>query len=271
MNSRIHSILLVKNEEDVIEACLRSACAWSDFIYVYDGASDDRTWDIVCSLKSEQIVPFKQDGKVFKEGLRAEVFNAYRSRAKEGDWWCQLNADEFYIDDPKLFLASVKPLHQVVWGAFVQYYLTHGDIAELDFSLPAQELLPNIRYYNVDWAEPRFFRYRKRLAWNESSAWPSHLGISSDRLIRFKHYPYRSPAQIQCRLDVRRDNRTRGFEGWESAKELNWREKITASAGLERDNLDGKYLIDYAKLPDYRGSLFRRGLQHVFHWSGIWP
>jgi glycosyltransferase involved in cell wall biosynthesis len=271
MRSQIHSILLVKNEEDIIEACLRSACAWSDLIYVYDGASTDRTWEIVQSLKNDQIVPFKQDGSVFKEGLRAEVFNTYKRNAREGDWWCQLNADEFYVDDPRSFLASIDRSHMVVWAIFVQYYLTHDDVSELDFTLPMEELLPAIRYYDSNWAEPRFFRHRPRLSWSENSAWPEHLCVTSDRLLRFRHYPYRSPSQIQQRLDVRRDNRERGFEGWEHAKELTWREKLVPSSGLERDSRDGVLVTDYRKFHGYRGTQLRRYLQHICRVLGIWP
>ena len=32
----------------------------------------------------------------FYEGLRADVFNAVRSRAEEGDWFVHLDEDEFY-------------------------------------------------------------------------------------------------------------------------------------------------------------------------------
>ena len=146
MKPTIHSILVVKNEQDIIGPCLKSACSWSDFIYVYDGSSSDKTWEIVCSLKNSQIIPFKQHNRVFSEGLRADVFNAYKHNAHEGDWWCRLDADEFYIDDPRTFLASVKSRHQVVWAASIQYYLTHEDMATLDFSLPMEQLLPGIRH-----------------------------------------------------------------------------------------------------------------------------
>src|SRR5277367_5352236 len=72
---KIHCIALCKNEADVIGACLREAVQWADFIYVYDGGSTDGTWEVVRSLNHPRIIPWKQDGKVFKEGLQAEVFN----------------------------------------------------------------------------------------------------------------------------------------------------------------------------------------------------
>jgi predicted dehydrogenase len=45
--AKIHCILLVKNDEDVIELCLREASKWAHKIYIYDGARSDATWAIV--------------------------------------------------------------------------------------------------------------------------------------------------------------------------------------------------------------------------------
>ena len=42
---KIHAICVVKNEVDIIEACLRSAEQWADRIIVYDNKSDDGTWE----------------------------------------------------------------------------------------------------------------------------------------------------------------------------------------------------------------------------------
>lgn len=268
--SRIHSILLVKNEADVIEHCLREAVRWSDFIYVYDGASTDGTWEIINSLSSQHVIPFKQDGKVFSEGMRSEVYEAFRDRASDGDWWCQLNADEFYIDDPKRFLATVSGDRHVVWGVFVQYYLTNQDVDTLDFSNSCEVVLPQLQHYRADWAERRFFRHRDRLTWNPADAWPRHLGVTEERLIRFKHYPYRSPAQIQMRLDVRRNNRERGFQGWETARDLSWKEKIVAANELDIEGQDGRFVIR-VPLPDHLESPARRFIQRTMHGLGLWP
>ena len=54
---KIHSICVVKNEGDVIRAGLEAACEWSDRIIVYDGQSDDDTWEVVCGMAGEKIIP----------------------------------------------------------------------------------------------------------------------------------------------------------------------------------------------------------------------
>jgi hypothetical protein len=64
---KIHCIALCKNEADVIGLCLTEAAKWADLIYVYDGASTDGTWELVKQLSNPRIIPWKQDGKVFKE------------------------------------------------------------------------------------------------------------------------------------------------------------------------------------------------------------
>ena len=76
---KIHAICVVKNEVDIIAACLRSAEQWADRIIVYDNKSDDGTWEVVKGLANARIIPWKQDGKVFQESIRAEVFNNFKA------------------------------------------------------------------------------------------------------------------------------------------------------------------------------------------------
>lgn len=268
---KIHSICLTKNEADVVEQCLLEASRWSDRIYVYDGASTDGTWEKVLTMKSDRIVPWKSDGAVFREGLRAEVFNAFRDEVAEGDWWCQLNADEFYVQEPDAFLQGVPKSEHVVWAVNLQYYITDTDLQESALTSSFSENRPKLRYYRAECQERRFFRHRKRLHWNLNDAWPAHIGVVHPRPLYFRHYPYRSPEQIQMRLDVRRDNRERGFEGWNHAKELNWKEKIVPSAGLSRDNNDGAFVVPDQVLRQHLEPGSRRLLKRVMHTAGLWP
>jgi hypothetical protein len=74
-----------------------------------------------CQVASTN-VPYKQEDVLCCEGLRAAIFHAFRSNAGSRDWWCQLDADEIYIDDPRIFLAKVPDRFQTVWSASFQYY-----------------------------------------------------------------------------------------------------------------------------------------------------
>jgi glycosyltransferase involved in cell wall biosynthesis len=271
---KIHCIALTKNEEDVVGYCLTEASKWADYIYVYDGGSTDATWEIVKSLKSSSsipctIIPWKQDGKVFREGLRAEVFNEFRHLSVDGDWWLQLNVDEFY-NNLRDTLSRIPAATDFVWGIPIEYYITWKDLNELDFSLPIEKLLRSLRYYRADWSEPRCFRYRRRLIWHSDWAWPRHPGLVAKERIIFKHYPCRSPKQIQTRLDVRRANRQKGFSGWEHASQASWKEKIVNISECNIDDGSGYYLLN-DRLPRHIEQGPRRIIKRVMHQLGIWP
>jgi hypothetical protein len=268
---KIHAICLLRNEADVVESCLREAAKWADRIYLYDGASTDGTWGKVQAMESERIVPWRSDSAVFREGLRAEVFADRRAESEEGDWWCQLNADEFYVENPRDFLASVPASDHVVWAVNLQYYITHEDVAEGEFSGDFPKDRERLRHYAAACAEPRFFRYRKRLRWDLDAAWPEHVGVIHQRPMHFRHYCYRSPQQIQMRLDVRRENRARGFEGWDHAKEPDWRAKLVPRAELHRDEGDGRYIVEENVRAQFREPASRRALKRVMHSTGLWP
>lgn len=268
-DSKIHAICVVKNEVDIIGHCLAEASKWADHVYVYDGESTDGTWEKVLAMQNDTIVPWKQDGKTFQESLRGEVFNAFKHIAQPGDWWCHLDADEFYIQFPRDFLASVKPYIHVVWGIAIEYYLSQSDVDTLDFSKPASELLPALRLYKAENSEPRFFRHRDGLIWDNGS-WPKHIGVTNAERILYKHYKYRNPEQIQLRLDTRRKNREGGFPGWEHASEDDWRTKLVHSKDLNYDAQDGQYYLDLEKLPNHLESLPKRILKRVMHGTGIW-
>ena len=268
---RIHGMSLVKNEADVIGQSLVAAATWADFIYVYDNGSDDSTWEIVRDLAAThpQIVPYKQEATPFGEFLRRELFERYRGTPR--DWWCTMDADEFYIDDPRRFLASVPERFGEVWNASFEYYFTDVDAAryEEDPAAYADDVPvgDKCRYYINNWSEPRFFRNTERLEWNEGEAWPEGLGPAYPERIRLKHYQYRSPPQIQRRLDSRRDApnsfRHEMLPDWKQAilrpldvdfaaadlayAPTSWRDRVVEASLLTEDR--GDYVVDEAALP----------------------
>jgi len=272
---KIHALSLVRNECDIVEQSLTAAAAWADAVYVYDNGSDDGTWEIVQELSAREprIIPYASDARPYSQALRKGMFEVYRAGGAPGDWWCQLDADEFYIDDPRSFLAAIPEPFDEVWGASFEYYFTDLDAARYADDpdayaddVPVEE---KCRYYINNWSEPRFFRDSSRLQWFEGG-WPDRLGPAHRTRIRLKHFQYRSPAQIEKRLATRREAFERGsflhemFRDWKGAvldplhadfsgrlenAPATWRDRVIEASSLVEDRGDGHYVVNEAGLP----------------------
>lgn len=269
----IHGICLVKNEGDIVEYTLSCAATWCDHIYVFDNGSVDDTWESVRRMAESvpQIVPFKSEAVPFDNALRGEVFRAFRDQARSGDWWCRLDADEVYVDNPAQFLASIPKRFHVVWSAHLQFYLRPEDVEESSADNPPPKIgsgnLP--RHYRANAAEARFFRHRQGLQWQEG-AWPRHMGLVYPKRIRVKHYQYRSPAQIQVRLNTRHQAIREGNLDFPHIVAHSWRDQLVRG-NLSYDSGDGRYAIDEQDLPNHREPVHQRILKRIMHGTGIWP
>lgn len=267
---RIFATCLVKNERDIIEETLAAASRWCDVLYVHDTGSTDGTWEAVVDAASrlQPVVPFKREDVPFDDSLRGETFAVYHSECEAGDWWCPLDADEIYIDDPREFLAAVPYEHGVVWSSCFEFMFTERDLEryrrepERYGSEPVENRL---RYYANTWSEPRFYRYQDVQIWRGR---PTPMERSHPFRIRYKHYQYRSPEQIQVRLDTRCEALAAGHfaherrEHWahysRRAAELltegymgpqTWEERVVDASSLHHDDRNGHYVADEAALP----------------------
>jgi glycosyltransferase involved in cell wall biosynthesis len=273
---KIHGICLLKNEADIVEYSLQENARWCDFIYVYDNASTDGTMDRVKALaaRNPRIVPFGICAKPFADNLRADVFNRFKTQANPGDWWCRLDADEIYVDDVPAFLSRIPRYFHVVWSIYLQYYPTEKDLPRMEPFAghpPYDITVENLpRYYLADYAEPKFFRHRSGLTWDHGS-WPNHVGLAAPDMLRHKHIQYRSPAQIELRLQTRREAASHGWSGFPNSEERNWREKIRPSSELRFDAGDNQYLVESDRLPRHLEAGWQRIVKRIMHGTGIWP
>ena len=259
----IHALCLVKNENDVIEQTLRAAAEWCDWIYVLDNGSTDGTWDTVRGLGRElaAVLPFKQSCQAFSDSLRNGIFAAYKTNASPGDWWCILDADEFYIDPPRLFLEGVAARFNSVWMQRYSYLFTDKDLADYErdpraFARSAP-IHTKLRHYVLgEYAEVRFFRHSDKITGIRSE----HFFPAYPTRIRMKHFAYRSPDQIRLRLETRREPMLRGEflhekrSNWEPAGRIipgpaspndlpqSWRERVVPSSICHLDRGDGRYV-----------------------------
>jgi glycosyltransferase involved in cell wall biosynthesis len=289
----IHGLCVVKNEADIIAQTLRAATGWCDRIYVLDNGSRDGTWETVQALAEDlpSIRPYRQDPRPFEDSIRGDILRAHLNLANIRDWWCILDADEFYIDDPRVFLARVPRRYNGVWMQRYEYLFTDADLAAYEQhpelyadTVPIEDRL---RYYVVgEYSELRFFRHSRKLMDVPGQA----LYPIYPRRIRLKHFAYRSPAQIQRRLETRLEPMQRGIFPHEKRAnwlpggtvvlgpahpdELprSWDERVTPSAGCHFDRRDGFYAEPVVGwIPPQRADGVRRvGIRRLGSWIGSW-
>lgn len=273
---RIFGLCLIKNEADCVEEVLQKASIWCDKIFVFDTGSEDDSWEKVLALskKNQNIVPYKKETRGFSDGLRGEIFNYYKHLAKRSDWWCRLDVDEIYIDDPGVFLRKISKRHHVIWNASFQYYFTEKDLKAWEKDAKKFNELnldKRILHYLCNHSEARFFRHRDKLNWTTGS-WPKHLGIVSPLRIRLKHYQYRSPEQIEKRLITRQKAILDGYTIFAAySSEKNWQEKVLQSTEFQKDYPDNKYSVDNNNLPKHIERWDKRLIKYILHGVGIFP
>lgn len=279
---KIFSICLTHNEADILAYTVRSALEWSDRIFIVDHQSSDETAEIVNDLieENERVEFVSRCEGTFTNGFRAIPYQKYSHLATPGhDWWCRLDSDEIYIDDPREFLSDIPRLFRSVYSASLQYYFTEEDARRYKFEPTAYRsgnAAESLHYYLCNHSELRFMRHTGA-PWLQSQGWPSapYIFPVYPRRIRVKHLQYRYPEQIQQRLDVRvniadrqrfkheRAANWRHRMGGEAAARNNdsdcpmtegdctkvsWRSRMFNSAELKDDRADG-LATDWAKLP----------------------
>jgi Glycosyl transferase family 2 len=267
---KIYAISLIKNEADIIEKNLTEASKWCNKIYVYDNGSTDGTWKIVNKIKSDIIIPYKTEALPYRDSLRQEVFQHFRHELSEGDWVCfKLDADEFYIDNPRVFLSKLKYRISLIYGVNIQYEFTEDNINDSDNVFSFEKF----KYALVAGCEERFIKYRKNLIWLPNGSLPSHPGVSSEKLIKFAHYQFRSSEQIIKRLNTRKEALESGYKMyWENDLKKTWESKIIDKSKLIEitpdTNLDLLVKSSKISIPETKSKRILKRIMHGFH---IWP
>lgn len=197
--------MVVKNEADIIEYTINRALNWASYIVIMDNNSSDETTDIIkrLSARNEKIIFWGRYEGAFRDSLRAIVFNDYKHLSKPGDWWCRLDADEIYIDNPLDFIAEANSCGvDHIYSASFQYYLTKNDSILLE-ETPSEFAPERYSYYKCDWSEIRFVKITTDTIWPLNFAQPLFLRKPSLQRIKLKHYQYRSIQQMQKRYNDR--------------------------------------------------------------------
>lgn len=238
MPFKIYSLLLVKNEADIIRESLLAAAEWSDKVIVMDNGSQDGTWEIVqeLAMQNPRIVAFMQYTGGFHIGLRAKAFRAFRHELTYNDWWCvRLDADEFFNEDPREFLAHIPKKYSTVKKISTDYVLTQEDIQTHifsgDFAVDRKYIthfLPEKR------KERRFMRHRPWLVWCEKWRYPHPIGRTAKACIAVNHYQYRSPQQMEKRFRTRQQAKQDGCGSFLHENGSNWMDYLWSNQQLEK-------------------------------------
>ncbi|MCR5765784.1 MAG: glycosyltransferase family 2 protein [Treponema sp.] len=265
---KIFAIMLVKDEADIVASVLKSAETWADKIFVLDNGSTDGTWEIIQSLANDKIVPWKQYFGPYHNGLRADVYNEFKHLSEPGDWWCcKLDADEIYAESPRDFLKKVPKNCQLVAKKSIDYVITKNDAKTINFYGNFEADKKFLKHIKKEcWVEPRFFRYRKGLTWNNdpNNHTPPHTGVLSNLLILVYHYQFRSPQQMQKRLDIRNaaESKKQGLS-FRHVKETDWHELLLSDDDVLTDEASFSF---YKSLPcrnNIHQSWFKKTLMRI--------
>jgi len=232
---KLYAICLVKNEDDVIGQTLTYATRHCDKIFVIDNGSTDRTWDIAQELAGQypQIVPFEQTTLPYSDALRARVYSQVHQELGDDDWWMILDSDEFLAEDPvPLIQRAMKQRADIIRSWQIQFYYTEKDLAEREAGKDQRDrpIFERLRYYLINWQEPRLFRNQRDRAWNTTvnNTIPDGLGKVLGRRILNRHYQFRDPVQIEKRLKLRFGHPSFAAH----VKTVDWRSTIRASRDL---------------------------------------
>lgn len=288
---RILGLCVVKNEDDIIEEGLKAARKWADQIFVLDNGSIDRTWEIVQDLAAEDngIIAWKSQDVPFHDGIRADIFHHFKDLGKPGDWWARVDPDEFYVEDPRVFLGRVDRSVACVWYASLSFYFSTKEKERYerrpeDFAASAS-VMEKCRHYFNHWSELRFVRHEAMTPWDGRGGWPEGLEArtrSHPRRILCRHFPYRSPEQIEKRLATRRasavggqvfsheaiadwsrvvDPRAVQQHRWSQVEYIresekfdgSWQSRVIDHRALEFDAHDGRFKINEDLMPPIPG------------------
>lgn len=270
---KIYAICVMKNEADIIQYSLREAAKWADKVIVFDNGSSDGTWEKVKAIQSEKIIPFKQDSVPYSDGLRTDVFDAFKNELEDNDWWVVQDADELFDQNPRTFIENQKGYFHHINGKKIDFCFDLNKLNEIHFANDfASDLALFDHYTPVAWSEPRAIKHRKRMEWKREGIWPAHMGLVCETAIHIRHYPLRSRDQIKKRWDTRKDVREKGgqlFSHWEKG---NWEEYYLNKA-KEQKKITGAENV-FEKVPfanEYRQSFIKRFAKTLLHRSGILP
>jgi hypothetical protein len=252
-------LLMTYNESDIIEEMMETNRHYVDTIFVLDG-SDDGTDRMLKQYKEVELLFKDKDvaaGPV-RDYHRQVLLQAAHQRYGSGHWFTLMHGDEIFYDNPRAIAeqAEKQGAKRVNWAA-MQFFIHHAD-EPLDITLSVQERLS---YYSPFWLEIRQFKSSKHTHYKEGlhgQVIPQGVGWQPfSKVPILKHYPYRTPQQMQQRLETIKQRR---FSGTPHLKTI-YRETYSPEYKEAR-----KFMGDFEEF-----ELMNQGnlLRMIWHWKRL--
>lgn len=171
MKKKISVVIITRNEEEMIEGCLKSV-AWADEVLVVDGDSTDKTLAIAA----------KYQARIITQEVKEKDFAAWHNQGKKvatGEWLFKLDADE------RLTPELTKEIKSIIQN------LT-SDISA--YAVPRQNILLGKTMKFGGWYpdyQIRLFKKDKLITWkgklHENPFFEGDLGYLKQPLIHVTH------------------------------------------------------------------------------------
>ena len=273
---RLHGILMTRDDDDIVEQCIRHALTWCDALYVYDTGSSDSTPEIVAGMAHDDPRIIRVNEKIrpvlMDSGLRGYVFERKRHCFEPGDWIVQVDVDEFYHDEPRTFIAThLRRCETAVWNRTYEFRLTNGELrawAEGRETVEDRQrpIMERRRYYNVlKHSEPRLFRYRRSMQWPPTIAYPYNMGFVACERIAIRHYPQRDPLQLKKRWLLRRLLAPLSDPNWQHWRHGDWTDLVATEGATDLYHWAQGTTLPVFHDQNHLPSWPKRGMQRLIH------
>lgn len=247
---KLYGIWVAQNEADIIGETLNHIRKMGVYekIFFYDLGSTDNTLEIAKDYTDILHEPQRLN-EHYSGWLRVDLMRRNESYLKPGDWLAIIDSDELYHENPlDLIELAEKEEALGIEGEFIQFQFTDVDQEHLSDEDVSKSINERLLYYLINWSEKRFYKYLP------GKGADGHIidlnGKLCSKRLPIRHYPYRSPKQIQNKISGRLENRRIGGNPQLQFFSEHWYD----------------YVIDHHLLYKFDGT-FRHGVPSGVNWK----